>query len=170
MATPTSIPADGNVKAAFVATIADPTAPTASELTAAGVVDLSLYLTGDGFQPATDQGAVTDPRFASVQVFEQPGRETDTLQLMYVYQGQSIAATDNKAHSTLAKNTTGYVVMRWGGDYSAAFAASDVVDVWPVKCGVQMKMAPEGQGTDVLKISQKMFVTDTVQRDVTVAA
>lgn len=168
MTQPTSIPADGNLKVVWVPTIAIPGAPTVAELTGGTVVDLSLYLTGGGFTPSTDEQAVADPRLAARQNFERRGRYTDGLSLMYVFQGQSLAASDNKAHSTLTPGATGYIVARWGADYSVALAAADVVDVYPAECGVQVKQAPEENGVE--KIAQKIFIRGAVQRDVAVAA
>lgn len=165
---PTSIPADGSVKVLWVPTIADTSAPTVDELTAAEVVDLSCYLTDDGWQPNTDEQVSTDNRLCSRQTFERIGRWTDQLDLVYVYQGQSPDATDNKAQSTLRHRETGYVVSRWGADYEDPIEADDVVDVAPAECGVQRKQPPEANGR--LRMMQKIFIRNTVQRDVAVVA
>src|SRR5687768_15094890 len=143
MTTPVSNLADGNLKVAFVPTIAAPGAPTVAELNAGTVVDLSCYLTPDGFTTGGDEQVVTDDRLCSTQTFEKPGRHTDTLSLSYVYRAQDAAGTDNKAFHTLEHLVTGYIVARWGADYADAFVASDVVDVMPVQAGKQMKQPPE---------------------------
>jgi hypothetical protein len=159
---------DGNLKVAWVPTLADPANPTATELNAAGVVDLSCYLTGDGFNPTTDEQVVTDNRLCSRQTYEQPGRYTDKLEIKYVYRQQDPSASDNKAFTTLRYLTNGYVVSRWGAPYEDAFAAADVVDVVPARCGRQMKQPKEDNAT--LKLAQKIFITGPVQQDATVAA
>lgn len=165
---PTSIPADGSVKVLWVPTIADPTAPTVTELTDTTVVDLSCYLTDDGWQPNTDEQVSTDNRLCSRQTFERIGRFTDQLDIVYVYQGQDLAAADNEAFTTLLHRELGNIVSRWGADYEVPIAADDVVDVAPAECGVQKKQAPEANGR--LRIMQKIFIRNTLHRDVTVVA
>jgi hypothetical protein len=165
---PTSIPADGSVKVLWVPVIADTSAPAVDELTDPAVVDLSCYLTDDGWQPNTDEQVSTDPRLCSRQTFERIGRFTDQLNLIYVYQAQLPLAADNKAQATLRHRELGHVVSRWGADYEDPIEAGDIVDVAPAECGVQKKGAPEANGR--LKIMQKIFVRDAVQRDVAVVA
>lgn len=165
---PTSIPADGSVKVLWVPTIADTTAPTVDELTDTGVIDLSCYLTADGWTPGTDEQVSTDDRLCSRQTFERVGRFTETLEIMYVYQGQDLTATDNLAHATLRYQELGYIVARWGADYEDAIAVGDLVDVAPAECGRQRKQAPEANGR--LKIAQKIFIRNTLQQDVAVVA
>jgi hypothetical protein len=168
MTQPASVLADGNLKVAWVPAIADPEHPTVAELTAGGCIDLSCYLTSDGFAPTADEGTVTDDRLCSRQTFEKPGRITDKLDLKYVYQGQAPTAADNKAKTTLLHLTAGFVVSRWGAAFETDFAADDIVDAYPAQCGKQMKQPPEANG--VLKISQKIFVSNTIAEDVAVVA
>lgn len=166
MADVPSTPADGNVKVAFVETLADPANPTTSELTAVGVVDLSCYLTADGWTPGLDEQVITDDRLCSVQTFEQPGRSSRTLSIKYVENPTS--ATDNKAYTTLAPGTQGFLVQRRGVAHDGAFAAADKVDVWPITAGQYDPQPPEANS--VLKVSQKAFVTGTVHQGVSVGA
>lgn len=162
---PTSIPADGSVKVLWVpsAGIADPEAPTVDELTASGVVDLSCYLTGDGWQPTTDEQVSNDNRLCSRQTLERIGRFTDQLEITYVYQGQAPDADDNKAQNTLRHRELGYIVSRWGTEYEDPIAAEDIVDVIPAECGVQRKQTPEANSR--LRIMQKIFIRNTQHRD-----
>jgi hypothetical protein len=160
---------DGNVKVLWVPALADPTNPTTAEVTAVGVVDLTDYLTNDGFNPTTDQQATTDERLGSRQTFKRAGRYTNSLSLRYVYRQQAaVGATDNKAFTTLRHLTQGYVVARWGKAYEVAMAAADKVDVWPAECGYQVKLPKEDNAT--LKIEQEIFVRSAVAQDATVAA
>lgn len=161
-----STTADGNVKVVFVPAIANTAAPTAAEVTAVGAVELSCYLTADGWTPGLDEQVVTDDRLCSTQTFEQPGRNSRTLAIRYVENPTS--ATDNDAFDTLVPGTAGFLVERRGEAYSGALAAADVVNVWPVKAGQYSPEPPEANS--VLKVSQKMFVTGTVQIGVAVTA
>lgn len=164
MALPKSVPADGNLKVVFVPAIAVPTAPSAAILNGATAVDLSCYLTPDGFSPGGDEAVINDDRLCSTQTFEQPGRFSDTLDIVYVFGD----AVDNEAYETLTHLATGFVVTRWGKPYETVFAVADIVDVYPVTAGKQNKQPPEANS--VLKTGQKLFVTGSVERDVAVVA
>lgn len=166
MTQPASVPADGNLKAVWVPAIASTAAPTVAEVTAVGAKDLSCYLTAEGYDPTVDEQVITDDRLCSRQSFERPGRYKDSLTLGYVHNPDS--PTDNVAYTTLDYLTTGFVVTRWGVPYEGALAAADVVDVYPVQCGIQMKQKPTANS--VLTVMQKLFVTGPVQRDVAVVA
>ncbi|HEX6686692.1 MAG TPA: hypothetical protein VF062_28220 [Candidatus Limnocylindrales bacterium] len=165
---PTSIPADGSVKVLWVPVIDDVTGPTLAELTDAAVIDLSCYLTDDGFAPAVDEQVSTDNRLCSRQTFERRGRFTYSLNLTYVYQGQDLEASDNEPFATLRPGELGYVVSRWGADFEDDIEIGDLVEVWPAECGEQMKQPPEANGR--LRVMQRIFVRNSVAKDVAVAA
>lgn len=159
-------PADGNVKIVWVPTIADPTAPTATEVTGASAKELSCYLTADGWTPGLDEQVITDDRLCSTQTFEQPGRHSRTLVIKYVENPTD--STNNVAHDTLIPGTAGFLVERRGATQSTALAADDVVNVWPVKAGQYDPQPPEANS--VLKGQQKMFITGSVEMDVSIVA
>jgi hypothetical protein len=167
MTQPASIGADGNLLAKWVPSIANPLVPLATEINAGGSLDVSCYLTGSGLTPNTDEAVIPDPRLCSRQVFEAPGRITDTLMIGYVFNPASPA--DNLAYLTLIYLTLGFVVLRWGLPFETAVVGGSVqkVDVYPVKCGIQQKQPPEENS--VLRVSQKLFVRGAVRRDVAVA-
>lgn len=167
MSTPASLPADGNVKVTFVTAILNPLVPKATELNAASSVDLTAYLTPAGYQPSTDEATITDDRLSSRDTFEQPGRRTNTLQLMYVFRPQDVLP-DNKAYTTLKDGVVGFIVERWGKAFEGVYAVADIVNVTPVKMGVQMEQQPEANS--ILKIAQKPFVTGPKVRQVAVVA
>lgn len=161
-----STPADGNVKVVWVPTIADPDAPTVSEVTGAGAEDVSCYLTGAGWNPGLSEQTVTDERLCSTETFEQVGRSQRTLTIQYI--DNPTSATDNVAFETFVPGTTGYFVVRRGESYDTELASADVVDVWPVAAGQYSPLPPEANS--VLKVDQKMFVTGAVRIGVAVAA
>ncbi len=168
MTTPASAPSDGRTRVDWVPTIADPAAPSAAILNGASTIQLAAYLTPDGYAPADDESVIADQRLSSTEDFERPGRVTSSLALTYIYRGQDGAAADNKAWTTLKKGTAGFIVVRRGKTHDTAYAAADVVTVYPVTCGVQMEAPPEANSID--RVSQKMFVTGTVRRQVAVVA
>ena len=162
MARPAATPADGNLAVLWVPTLTA-AAPTVAQVTAGGVVDLSCYLTPDGFAPSTDEQEITDDRLCDTQTFENRGRSKDSLTLKYVF--NMLSTPDNVAYSTLkVPGTAGYIVARWGRPYSVAMATGHVVDVYTVTTGIPAKQAPEANS--VLRVQQRMFVTNNTVRDV----
>lgn len=161
-----AVPADGNVKVILVPTIADTTAPTATELAGATVVDISCYLTSDGFSPSLNEQTIADERLCSTATFEQPGRHTRSLDVTYI--DNTNTADPNEAKETLVPGVSQYLVVRRGLPYDQEVAEADVVSVWPVKPGQYSDLPPEANS--VLKTAQKMFVTGAVQVDVEVVA
>ena len=153
-----STPADGNVRIVWTPVIALTTAPTAVILNGVATIDLSCYLTADGFTPGLDESVISDGRLCETETFEQPGRTARTLSLTYI--DNSNTALTNLACMTLIPGTPGYIVRRSGKVFDATFAASDKVEVWPVKCGKRSSLPPEANS--VLRITQKMFVTGRV--------
>ena len=166
MTQPMSVPADGNQAVWFVPALADPSAPTVGELTGGSVVDLSCYLTAEGWTPATDEQTITDDRLCSRATYERPGRITDSLEIGYVHNPDS--PSDNEAYLALIRLTTGFLVARIGVPYDQAIAAGDLVDVYPVQMGKRRKQP--GTANSVLTVAQKPFVTGPVLEDVEVVA
>lgn len=164
MTQPASVAADGNLLVKWVPSIANTSAPLATEINAGGAVDLSCYLTGSGYTPNTDEAIVPDPRLCSRQVFEAPGRLTEMLEIAYVFNPASPG--DNAAYLTLVYLTLGFIVSRWGIAYETAVVGGSVqkVDVIPARCGIQRKQPPEEN--TVLRVVQKIFVRAAVKRDV----
>lgn len=162
---PASMPSDGTLRVTFVETIASPTgAPTIAELN--GGVDLSCYLTADGWNPATEEAVVTDSRLCSKQDFEQPGRVTESLDIRYVF---NTVVLEDEARQTLVRGTQGFLCTRWGLDVDDAYTATtQEVDVYPITAGVQKKMPPEANS--VHRIDQKAFITAEVKRDLAILA
>jgi hypothetical protein len=150
-----STPADGNVKVVIVTTIANTLAPTAAELNAGSSVDISCYLTSDGWSPSLDEQVISDSRLCETETFEQPGRKSRTLTAQYI--DNTNTALANAAKTALVPGTALFAVTRRGKAYDTAFAAADKVTVSPIKPGAYNELPPEANS--VLKISQKLFVT-----------
>ncbi|GGM27148.1 hypothetical protein GCM10011608_09940 [Micromonospora sonchi] len=163
---PMAVTTNGTVAVRFVPAIADPAAPTVTEVNAVSSVDLSCYLTGDGYNAETSENTVEDPRLCSKQIFEARGDYTDTLELTYVFNPAS--PDDDEARTTLPPGTAGFLVTRWGVDSEDAFATGDIVDVIPFESGAQRKNAPARNS--VHRITQKQFITGKVQDNVAIVA
>lgn len=164
-----STPADGNTAVWFVPAIENPSAPSVADLTAESVVDLSCYLTGDGLNLTSEQAAITDERLCSTQVYEIPGRKTNTAEVTYIDNTNSTHETDsNEAAETLVEGASGYIVTRRGVEYEEALAADQKVSVWPIRAGAQRDVPPEANS--VIRTIQKLFVTGDVHQKVAVVA
>jgi len=159
---PASMPSDGTLRVTFVPTFTG----KLTEVSAQTAIDLSCYLTQDGFNPGTDETSVVDSRLCSKQDFEQPGRTSESLELGYVF--NTLLTTDDLARSTLKKGTAGVLVVRWGLDVDDAWAVGQEYDKYVIKTGVQRKQPPEQNS--VLKIMQKAFITAAVERDLKLVA
>lgn len=162
-----STPSDGNVKVVLVPEIADGSAPTVTELDASSAVDISCYLTGDGLALTSEQATITDERLCSTQVFEQPGRKTNTAEITYIDNTNSTNETEsNAAAEALAEGSVHYLVTRRGVAYEDAFEADQKVSVWPITAGMPREVAPEANS--VIRSIQKLFVTGDVHQKVSV--
>ena len=165
---PDSVLAEGNVKVVFLPTLASLTAPTAVALNAA--VDISCYLMADWDGPTPTQNTGESRRFCSRESFQRLGRTTWAIPpLSYTYGPQDDAGDINAARDALAPGTEGFMVIGYGLDPADDFAAGDVVDVFPVECGVQAKPARGSDEFAPLTIMQTLAVTSTVAQDSVVA-
>jgi hypothetical protein len=148
-------PADGNVSVKIVAAVADMDAPATTEIDAVTSVDASCYLTSDGFTPGLDEQVVADERLCSTQVFEQPGRHTRTLDVIYI--DNSNTADPNEVKETLVPGSEHVIAVRRGIAFDTASANGQQVWLTPVKAGQYNDLPPEANS--VLKTGQKLFVT-----------
>jgi hypothetical protein len=155
---PESMPSDGTLKVTFLNTA------TATKSALLAGTELSCYLTSDGWNPTTDEATITDSRLCSKQDFEQPGRLTEGLEVTYVYNTQ--VSADDLARTTLARNSVGFLAVRWGIDVDEPWDTDQEYDLYPIKAGVQRKNPPEQNS--VLKLMQKVFITGPVARDLVV--
>lgn len=170
---PAGVKAEGNLKVAFVPTIAVVTAPTVVEVTAAGALDSSFFLTAGNFKPSGEQARGDDRRVGSKQTFEALGREKSTIDdMVYIADPQAAAAAaGNKAMELFQPGVTGYFVVRYGLDAETVdFAAAQKVWVWPIIFGVQ-NITPLAENDEFAKITitQSVAVTGIVRKQVALA-
>lgn len=161
MTQPASIPTDGFLGVLWVPSLANPLAPTVTEVNAVSRVDISCYLTGGGYANATEEATINDPRLCSRQDLEQPGKIKHTLGLMYVHNPK--APAENACYLALTRDALGFIVARYGVPFDDPWAAGDIVDVSPVKCGYRVKVPSEENA--VFKISQKLYLTGELAED-----
>lgn len=170
---PEGVRSRGNETVIFVTTLADPEAPTVTELTSAtAAANISCFLSG--FSPTGAQESAEDVRLCSEQIFEDPGDVSVSIDnIEYVYYPQAVAADPNNKPYELMKNgVTGYLIDRRGlNARTSALAAAQIVDVYQVRLGEQFRLPvdPSQQGGK-FRITQKPFVTGPYYYDVPIAA
>lgn len=153
-AVPASSQSDGKWKIAYV--------PSGNPLSVAIVKgatskNLTYSFTPDGFNWATTQAEVADPRLTLTQDLTRPGKKKETLETKYV---DSVAV--DSAAAVLTEGTSGFFVIRRGVDNATEWAAGDKVDVITFTAGAQRPDAPVENGVDT--ISQTQYITDVTKR------
>jgi hypothetical protein len=125
---------DGKVKVWSVPSIANIAAPTTAELNAGTNLGALLLKDGglQGFSPTT--AAVDTTPLNATYMTNLPGMaQLDQGTMTFKAQTQ---ATPDFARSTFVKDyQTNIVIRRQGSLETAAWASTDQVEVWPVKCG-----------------------------------
>ena len=158
------VASDGNGLVLWVPAIANPAAPTVTELTAPSVEKLTYGLTPDGFAHDTAVATINSGRFTLKQVIEADGKITDTVEVKYVWEGLA----SDVVRTTLTYNTEGFIVKRLAVPNETGIAAGQLVTVIPVRCGL-IRDVPPAENSELQKI-QKLNVIGTVERDVAVVA
>lgn len=159
-----STPADGNMKVVWVKAFKDYTKPTATELNAESVIDISCYLTGDGWNPTKEQATISDPRLCSRQEFGRPGRKTPGLSITVI--DNTNTEDPNDAVENITEGAEGYFVERRGVPYEDPFKEGQVVTIYPARAGEKQGVAPEANS--VIRSTIPQFISADV-RDVKVA-
>lgn len=162
-----STPSDGNIRTDILVALANPAAPTVAELTAGTAAVIACYLTPGGFAGTTDQATIADPRECSTEEFGQPGRKTRSLSITGIDNTNS--ANDvayNALVDVMVEGAQRYAVRRRGIPFDTAWAADQVVDVWPFKPGVKQEVAADSNS--VQRSMWTCFPTGAVQTSVLV--
>lgn len=161
--TPGSVGTDGNLALWFVPDGASTNPASKAVLDAVTTKRITYSLTPDGFNHTIDEATIEDGRLTLKQQLQEAGVVTDNLELSYVY-----GADDDVAKVALVEGVRGWIVARYATANEADVTVGDLVDIIPIKCGVQRKSAPARNATFV--IMQKQFVKGTVLRDQAVVA
>lgn len=168
---PDFVLAEGNVKAVFIPTLVSQSTPSAAALNGGTAVDVSCHLLPDWDGPTASQNTGDSRRFCSRETFGQLGRVTWSVSpLVYTYVPQDPGGDGNEVYDALASGNEGFLVIGYGIDAGAAFASGDIVDVFPVQAGVQVKAARGSDEFAPLTVTQTLTVTNSVTQDAVVAA
>lgn len=163
---PEAMDSNGSMLVLLANAVANMGAPTIAEASAGTVVDLSCYLTADGFTTGVTENSVEDTRLCTKQVFETPGDFTETLELTYVF--NNLDEDEDEARLGLTAGVTKFIIARYGVDPEDAISTADIVDVFSFRAGKQRKNTP-GRNS-VHTITQKLFLNDVTRHDVAIVA
>lgn len=118
---------DGNTKVSFVLTITSIAAPTVAQLGAG--TDLSTFMTKDGLKVPANQNNADNATLADTFDAETIGSEGGQCELtMY----RETPTADDDAWNLCVRGTEGYLVVRRLIAHDTAWAAAQVVEVYPV--------------------------------------
>lgn len=170
---PAGIDAAGKVGLYFVAAIANTAAPKVStELSIAGSINLTNIVYG--WDPGVSQGTTERVRYGYENAATNLGRaKYDPVEIEYDVDPQNVALTtgDYKHVAAMAGGTTGFIVDRRGLAPTVAFAADQVVDVYPVTLGVQQPVVVDAKAEgEKFRFRQKVSVRGDVKRNVKLVA
>lgn len=143
---------DGNIKVAWVTSIASLNAPTAAELSAGS--DWTTRLTPDGLKTDPTTADVDTSSLASTFNTNQPGRKSYACEITFK---RGSTPTEDQPYTTLSYGTAGFLVVRRGLAYATAFTAGDRVEVYPVTASEPQNVAPAAN--EVLKVTVDLKVT-----------
>ena len=166
---PPGVDVNGRRNAIFI-----PTSTLSAATLGTTGVELICYLTKGtlGMSAETERG--TDDRECTTVSTEVLGNTTFSLNdLEYVWEPQDASgdSVTNKAYNALTPNTNGFLVVRQGILADTALAAGQIVDVFPVTLGPQIRKSPEGNNpAEKFKISQPVIVGQGVLFDQVLAA
>lgn len=150
-------PADGNFAVWVVPTIADPKAPTVTELSAASRVDISCYITAGGYTDTLEQAAIADERLCDTFVAELPGRVTPSVEITFIDNTNSpLETTHNEAVEALEAGADYWIASRRGIAFDSLPTADQKVNLRRVIGGVHNPLPPEANS--VTRSSAKQFV------------
>jgi hypothetical protein len=137
---------DGQTRVAFVPTIANIAAPTTAELNAGTLLQSTLIPAGlEGFENSTAD--VDNTSLASTFDTKLPGRQS--------FSGTGLVlkkqdGTDTVFNLLSVPNTSGYIVIRDGVTESTAWAATNKVEVYPIRTAAHSMMG-RGEANSLLR-------------------
>jgi len=142
---------DGAVEVRVLTTF-NGTTLTAAAFTAG--VDITCDLLGDGLNRSMNENAVVIDRLCSRQTGENPGSYSESVELTYAWDPQSVLTTT--AYATLVPYSTKYLAIRYGIAEGTPAVAGQKVDVVTTKPG-QRQRVPVARNEES-RVTQKQFI------------
>lgn len=154
---------DGMTKVSWVATIPDISAPSAATVTAG--TTLEALITPDGLQINASTADVDNSSLASTFTTMKAGRRSFDIAVTFKI---TDATGGGVAYSTLVYLASGFLVVRRNLAVGTAFAATQIVEVYPVQCGQPSRATPAPN--EVQKATVPMKLTADANTNATMAA
>lgn len=153
---------DGMIRVDWVATIAIPSAPTTTELTAGTRLD--KFITPDGLKTDASTAAVNTSALSSTFTTNAAGRRSYDIGLTCK---RTTDPDGGEAAATLIYRAEGFLVVRRDKTADTAYATGDVLEVYPVQCG---EPSPKYGENAVQTFEVPMMLTADASKEATVAA
>lgn len=128
---------DGTIKVSWVTSIANIHAPTAGELNAGH--DFTDRITPDGLKIPPSTADVDNSSLASTFTNGTVGRRSFQNSITFK---RGTTPTEELPYTTLYYKVQGFLVIRRNTDWSAAYAAGDIVEVHPSICAEPAHVDP----------------------------
>lgn len=142
-------------KIVYVLTLANKSAPTRAEIN--GGKELSGQVSAvNGF--TVSSGLIDAPDYGSRFTSKTPGRTEVANSSLTFYQSQDT----NDIRRVLPRNTTGYILIMWGGD-----VPTQMMDVFPITVTSVGKSIPDNADADIVV---QFAITSIPAEDVTIPA
>lgn len=142
-------------KIVFCATVANKNSPTRAEINAGK--ELSGQVSAvNGF--TVSSGLIDAPDYGNRFTSRNPGRTEVADSSLTFYQSQDT----NDVRRVLPRNTTGFILMMWGGD-----VPTQMMDVFPVTVTSAGKSIPDNADADIMV---QFAITSVPAEDVTIPA
>lgn len=154
---------DGMTKVSWVAAIPNIAAPSAATVTSG--TTLEALITPDGLSITADTAEVDNSSLASTFTTAAAGRRSFSIAVTFKV---TDAAGGGLAYSTLVYLASGFLVVRRNLAVATAFAAAQVVEVYPVQCGQPSRAVPAPN--EVQKCTVPMMLTADANTNATMAA
>ena len=155
---------EGTMEIAYVATVAVPAAPTASELNAG--VDLTEFAVGDldmPFEGSTAEAGDLSSRFNKTVPGDYGGQEGSCT-----FHKDSVQANDT-AWTTMVRDLIGWLAVAPRGLATpGTWAIGDYVDLWPIQV-LSRSLNAQARNTST-RFSIKMAITDEPTEDYAIVA
>jgi hypothetical protein len=154
---------DGQVRVAYVPTIANNASATTTELNAGILLHSLMTADGlEGFEATTAPVDTTslDSTFDTSSI----GRDSYSGTLVRIKK-QTVGADTVK--STLTRGTVGYIVIRRGIPATTAWTSAQQIEVYPIICGRRKDLKPAAN--TLLKFEIPTFINSAPTPDAVVA-
>lgn len=162
---PEGVSSFGTTSVGLVPTIADPQAPTLTEITGVGSVNASCYMFGDFMVTTTAAKVARDRRLCQRKTDQSFGEETtEVTDIQYIEGPQEDGTVDrNKVKTAIPAGTEIWVVERRGiAAETEDFATGDVVNLHRVVTGPQNRTkSSDGDGGE-FTITQSVVHRESV--------